>query len=109
GPVAMSISTRCPHCATSYRLVDQQSGRTVRCQKCSRPFRVEGAVSTSENVTSHAPPTHAVAHAENGPPSRPAETAWRQILCSHCGVSYETPPDLVVSSFACAHCGQHVS
>lgn len=36
----MAIQTTCPQCGTSYRLPEDQQGKTVRCKNCSETFEV---------------------------------------------------------------------
>lgn len=41
--VAMSISTRCPGCASLFKLPSDLAGKRVRCEKCKQMFDVPAA------------------------------------------------------------------
>lgn len=45
----MAIDTQCPHCEKRYRLKDELSGKSVRCQnpECRKPFTVVGGTPSS--------------------------------------------------------------
>ncbi|MCZ2341220.1 MAG: hypothetical protein LC104_05410 [Bacteroidales bacterium] len=68
----MAIDTQCPHCDKRYRLKEELSGKSVRCQnpECRKPFTVAGKTTAPNPAPAPAAPT---ANPRTAPPARTAE------------------------------------
>jgi predicted Zn finger-like uncharacterized protein len=86
-PSSDTVSIKCPHCATGYKVSTSNLGKNAKCKKCGLPFQISSTKSVQASVVA----------GKNGPIDFGPSTALQKPKCArHTTVSAE---------YVCARCG----